>query len=110
MLRNYKGFTLLEVMISLFLIISTISILAPIMKKLHVEEKSIHDNQMSLHILSDQLNQWILGNDHLRSDVFIGKTDYHLQWNNDMYNAYLCITWTGYNGRSYKQCGQAKRD
>lgn len=110
MLKKYNGFTLAEVMIALFLLTSTMSILFPMAKKIYIEESALKEQEVAYHLLTNQLNQWVLTNDIGSSSEVIDNHNYDFIWQViEPHQAKVCIQWKALNGRDYKQCGDAKR-
>lgn len=109
MLRNSSAFTLLEVMVSLLLLFTSMSVAFPIFQSVYLEEKTLQQKDTALQLLSNELNQWILVDHLFPPEVVIRDKTYQLTWNVENDEMKLCIHWVGANGRDYVECGGAKK-
>ena len=113
MLKPYKtqdGFTLLETMVALLVIVVCLTILGPIITRVSAERHSVIQSETALTLLNNYLTEWSAGSTVLPAETIKNKTQYQLIWNRlDAETMQLCILWKNSAERNTKLCGKAKR-
>lgn len=108
MLANCKGFTLIEVTISLAMITIIIAATAPLFTTVLQERQTVKQQLFAYEIIQNTLEEYRTTNEEPIEESSISKdgTDYLLtvrQKTEDMIE--ICIKWKGKNGRNYEECG-----
>ncbi|MDG5788723.1 type II secretion system protein [Evansella sp. AB-P1] len=108
-MQNDKGFTFIEVILSLLLFSVTVAVIVPAFVIVQQERQAIRSErdgeQLILHLYHenndlDELDGTFV---HLRSTTFYIKAS-----NNNMMDI-LCVSWQGGNGREYDRCLSNKK-
>lgn len=109
-MKRDKGFSLLEVIASIF-IFSILSLsVFPAFIKVYDERITIRQESFANEMINETLQRWLYEN-QLPNGVFEkGETMYHwsvLHVTERKLKA--CLSWSSKNGRDYEKCGYAKK-
>ncbi|WP_096201238.1 type II secretion system protein [Bacillus sp. FJAT-45350] len=110
--HNYQGgFSLLEVIVALSLLIMTSSVVIPILTKVYQERLTIQEEQLALEQIKIKLHEWLY-NDLLSSETELENhhnTVFHFTNILRENELTVCIKWEGRNHRFYERCESAKK-
>lgn len=108
--NSSKGFTLLETMTALLILVVCLTTLGSILGRVSTERQSILQNEMALTLLNNHLTTWAAGSSTLPAELNQNNTSYHFDWEPLNPNTIeLCVTWKNSGERNQKLCGRAKR-
>lgn len=112
MCKNCNGFTLVEVMLSFFILSVMTSTIIPGYIKVYQERKTILEEQQAQQYITNLLQAWIYDNETIenRKTITIKGTEYVLKTKQNENELELCLTWDGRNAREYSICNYAKKE
>jgi Tfp pilus assembly protein PilV len=107
--KSANGFTFLETMIALFVLVVCLASLAPTLDRVSSERLAIIEKENALSLLNNQLTVWSAGNANLPAELNQNHILYNLEWRTlDQHTIQLCITWKNKAERNQVVCGKAK--
>lgn len=110
MLKNNKGFTLLECLVALLLLSIGIQFLLPVLVKCHVEMHVVMEHETALDLLHNALVLWEETETLPPTSVDVGGIHYNYDWQSRAPNSgTLCVTWSLPPSRQLSECGEMKR-
>ncbi|MCD8502254.1 MAG: type II secretion system GspH family protein [Bacillaceae bacterium] len=109
-MKNYNGFSLIEVITSLLVLVIVITVLIPIITKVYVERGSIRQEQDAIYFINEIILDW-LENIPIESQVIESNgTSYFIRLDSMNEKAItVCLEWDAINTRKYERCEQAKK-
>ncbi|MDN4074731.1 type II secretion system protein [Fictibacillus terranigra] len=106
MLKNSRGYFLLEALLALSVFSIVISGIGLALHALYTERFTIKQEREALQLLSNKMTIEAWGGDEGGSSYIRGQTA-EFQWR--MLEGGLCIEFTGKNGRTYRECDVRKQ-
>ncbi|WP_027407780.1 competence type IV pilus minor pilin ComGE [Anoxybacteroides tepidamans] len=107
MYKNCSGFTLVEAIASLSLLLFITAILLPIMTQIMVERENAVLKSQAQQLLNSELSEDAVQQE---KTVIVAGMTYSVFWTkeeNEMEK--VCVQWRDYAGRTVKRCGYAKK-
>ncbi|WP_158211631.1 prepilin-type N-terminal cleavage/methylation domain-containing protein [Alkalihalobacterium alkalinitrilicum] len=109
-MKRDKGFSMLEVIISIFILSVMMASLYPALIKIYEERATIRQESIANNAIYEGLQLWLFENQ--LPVLEFRKEDTLFLWSVSQSNEReirVCLTWSGRNGRDYKKCGYAKK-
>ncbi|WP_027724996.1 type II secretion system protein [Tuberibacillus calidus] len=108
--RKEDGFTLLETMAAIFVIVVCLTVMAPIATRVYMEREALSQAETALSVLNNALIEWSAGREVRPAVIEQNQTSYHLLWQEaEPGKMGLCVQWKSRTGRTQKLCGEIKR-
>lgn len=109
MLRNYKGFTFVEIMFALVIITVTVASTAPVLFVILNERQTLAEQLTAYEILHNTFAETKALHLQTIPEKTIAKndTEYTLYSQTSDLEMRICVQWNGRNGRTYEECGVA---
>ena len=105
-----NGFTFLEAMVALLVLVVCLTSLGPILGRVSSERGSIRQTETALSLLNNQLTQWSAGSSELPANLNLNNVYYNLDWKKvDAQTMQLCVVWKNSAERDKTICGKIKR-
>ncbi|MCT8138672.1 type II secretion system protein [Anaerobacillus sp. CMMVII] len=111
-MRNCKGFSLIEVMTALMVVIVITLILIPTLAIVYEERMAIQQEKKAMNLLSKTITGWIYEeNGNLETEVTDLDTIYKITTTvkEESQELKACIAWRAANDRQYEKCASGKR-
>ncbi|HET7579760.1 MAG TPA: type II secretion system protein [Bacillales bacterium] len=113
MLKNRKGFSLVEVMAALTVLTITAAVSLPLLIHVYQDREAVHEELRAANLLQNHLKRWIVeGTAGAQNHQVLrhGGTTYRLTWNAEpeLKAEKICITWYSSKERRKQKCGYAK--
>ncbi|SFD69367.1 hypothetical protein [Fictibacillus sp. KU28468] len=105
MLKDSKGYYLLEALLALSVLSIVISGVSPVLHTLYTERFTLKQDREALELLSNKLIEF--GNDDEGGTSIIRGRTADFQWKKK--EGRICIEFTGKNGRAYRECDVVKQ-
>ncbi|MDE5412286.1 type II secretion system protein [Alkalihalobacterium chitinilyticum] len=109
-MKRNKGFSLLEVIASIFIFTILSLSVFPAFIKVYNERITIRQENVANESINETLQRWLFEN-QLPDGVF-EKDDILFQWSVTQVterDIKVCLSWSSKNGRDYEKCGYAKK-
>lgn len=110
-MKKCSGFTLVEVMLSFFILSVLTATILPAFVTIYNERMTIKQERQAHYYISNVLQEWLYDDKQLphHEIVTIDDTNYVLQTENDGDEIKVCLKWDGRNERSYSVCNYGKK-
>ncbi|WP_209123047.1 type II secretion system protein [Alkalihalobacillus sp. BA299] len=109
-MKRDRGFSLLEVITSVFIVSIMSASLFPAMIKIYTEREAIREFRIANNNITEAIQVWLF--EHTLPSGNFAERNTIYQWSILTLNdgqVKFCLTWSSKNGRDYEQCGHAKK-
>lgn len=110
-MRNDNGFTLIEVLAALAILMMTTATAVPVLIQVYQERQAIREEQQAFEALSNHIQLVLLGEEApVDQTIERNGLSYEIIWHdaNQESTAKACISWTGSHERRVERCGFVK--
>lgn len=108
--KSEAGYTLLEAMTAVFVLVIGIGTMAPILKNALDERTAIRHHEEALTVINNELSLWAAGARDQPERIERNGVIYRLNWSRpSTHTIQLCIEWPSGKQRGHRVCGEARR-
>ncbi|WP_026674865.1 competence type IV pilus minor pilin ComGE [Alkalihalobacterium bogoriense] len=110
-MKKCSGFTLMEVVMALSIVMMMTSFLLPVLLKVYQENRTIQEQTWANVYVHKTLQEWLYDEKTLLASFTIQQkgTTYEATSKMEANQVEFCLTWIGRNSRSYVTCQYAKK-
>jgi len=109
MSKKYRGFTLIEVIAAIAILLSLSMVILPSFVRMEIERKNEMLKATAQQIMSEEI-LWHTNPNVQEKEVVRNGYTYTVDWQEESGHAKVCIRWRDYLDRMVERCGYTKND